>query len=61
MTFSENTNYNAIITNTKANDRKHPDATVRVPYTYMISVVNRMERFIQRMSTDELDQQSDRR
>jgi hypothetical protein len=61
MTHSGNSNYNAVITSTKANDRKHPDATVRVPYTYMISVVNRLERFIQRMSSDKVDDQSDRR
>ena len=61
FTFSSNTNYNNIINTTKANDRKHPDATVRVPYSYMISLQNRVERFIQRMSSDNLEDQPERR
>jgi hypothetical protein len=61
MTHSGNNNYNTIITSTKASDRKHPDATIRIPYTYMISVVNRLERFIQRMSIDKVEDQPSER
>jgi hypothetical protein len=57
MTQSGNNNYNTIITSTKQSERKHPDATIRVPYTYMISVENRVQRFIQRMQSDKVDDQ----
>ena len=57
MTQSGNSNYNTIITSTKLKDRKHPDATVRKPYTYMISVEDRLRRFIQRMASDKIQDQ----
>jgi hypothetical protein len=57
MTHSGNNNYNTIITSTKLNDRKHPESTVRIPYTYMISVENRLERFIRRMESDIIEEQ----
>jgi len=49
MTQAYNISYNTLIANTKQNLRKHPDATVRKPYTYMISVEDRLGRFLQRM------------
>ena len=49
MTQAYNINYNSLIANTKLNLRKHPDASVRVPYTYMIAVEDRLGRFLQRM------------
>ncbi len=49
MTQAYNINYNTLIASTKQNLRKHPDATVRVPYTYMIAVEDRLGRFLQRM------------
>ncbi|OFY63075.1 MAG: hypothetical protein A2V64_09550 [Bacteroidetes bacterium RBG_13_43_22] len=49
MTQAFNINYNSLIANTKQNLRKHPDASVRVPYTYMIAVEDRLGRFLQRM------------
>jgi hypothetical protein len=61
MTQSGNNNYNSIITGTKLNDRKHPDATVRMPYTYMIAVENRLSRFLQRMANDAPDDQTPNR
>ena len=57
MTQSGNNNYNTIITSTKTNDRKHPDATVRMPYTYMIAVENRLDRFLRRMASDQVEDQ----
>jgi hypothetical protein len=57
MTHSGNNNYNTIITSTKLNDRKHPESSVRIPYTYMISVENRLERFIRRMESDIIEEQ----
>ncbi len=54
MTQSGNNEYNSLISKIKVNDRKDPRATVRVPYTYMISVEDRLGRFIHRMeSTDD--------
>jgi hypothetical protein len=52
MTQSGNSNYNALINTIKLKDRKHPDSSVRVPYTYMIAVEDRLGRFLQRMSSD---------
>jgi hypothetical protein len=55
MTQSGNNNYNTVVTAIKLNDRKHPDATVRIPYTYMISVEDRLGRFLQRMTSDNIE------
>ena len=52
MTQSGNNNYNTLIANIKLNDRKHPDSTLRIPYTYMIAVEDRLERFLRRMASD---------
>jgi hypothetical protein len=50
MTQAGNNAYNALIANTKQNIRKHPDSSVRLPYTYMISVEDRLSKFIMRMT-----------
>ena len=52
MTQSSNNSYNTLIANIKQNDRKHTDSSSRTPYTYMISVENRVERFLSRMAGD---------
>jgi len=52
MTQAGNLNYNTFISQIKASARKHPDASVRVPYTYMIAVEDRLPRFLQRMQSD---------
>jgi hypothetical protein len=49
MTQAGNNAYNTLITNTKLSLRKHPDFSVRQPYTYMISVEDRLGKFLQRM------------
>jgi hypothetical protein len=54
MTEAGNNNYNILVANTKENDRKHPDSSVRQPYIYMISVEQRMEKFIRRMTSADL-------
>lgn len=51
MTLSGNSSYNSLITNIKLKDRKHPKATVRNPYTYMISLEDRFRDFLRRMDT----------
>jgi hypothetical protein len=52
MTQSANSSYNTLIANIKLNDRKHADSNIKTPYTYMISVENRVERFLSRMAGD---------
>lgn len=52
MTQSGNNAYNTLISNIKLNDRKHPDSSVRTPYTYMIAVEDRLGRFLRRMTSD---------
>ncbi|HLN22062.1 MAG TPA: hypothetical protein VK213_13295 [Bacteroidales bacterium] len=52
MTQSSNASYNTLISEMKANDRKHPDSSVRVPYSYMIAVEDRLSRFLRRMAVD---------
>lgn len=52
MTQSSNINYNTLISTLKEKERRHPDSSVRVPYTYMISVEDRLSRFLQRMTSE---------
>jgi hypothetical protein len=51
MTQAGNNDYNTIITSIKLNDRKDPQSSVRVPYTYMISVEDRLGKFLRRMES----------
>jgi hypothetical protein len=53
MTQSGNNNYNTLISEVKANSRKHPESSVRVPYSYMIAVEDRLGRFLRRITSDE--------
>jgi hypothetical protein len=61
MTQAGNNAYNTLIANTKLSLRKHPDSSVRKPYTYMISVEDRLGKFLQRMTgpTENNEQQPD--
>ncbi len=52
MTQAGNNDYNTLISNIKQANRKDPQSTVRTPYSYMIAVENRLERFLSRMTTD---------
>jgi len=52
MTQSGNSAYNTLVTTIKINDRKHPDATTRLPYTYMIAAEGRLASFLRRMTSD---------
>lgn len=60
MTQSANNNYNTLILSLKLKDRKHPDASIRVPYTYMIAVEDRLSRFLQRMASDNPEEEPNR-
>jgi hypothetical protein len=55
MAQAGNNIFNAIIANTKLSVRKHPDSTVKVPYTYMIAVEDRLAKFLRRMASDNLE------
>jgi hypothetical protein len=49
MAQSGDNNFNTFISNLKIKDRKHPDSSTRVPYTYMIAVEDRLSKFLRRM------------
>lgn len=57
MTQAGNNNYKSIITGIKLNDRKDPQSSIRVPYTYMISVEDRLGRFLRRMESSESEEE----
>ncbi|HLP72857.1 MAG TPA: hypothetical protein VK155_08150, partial [Bacteroidales bacterium] len=52
MTQSGNNSYNALISDMKANARKDPNSSVRVPYSYMIAAETQLRRFLRRMESD---------
>ena len=58
MTQAGNNGFNTIIANIKLNDRKHPDSSIRKPYTYMIAVEDRLGRFLRRMASDNIEEES---
>jgi hypothetical protein len=58
MTQSGNRNYNSLISGLKANERKHPESSVRVPYSYMIAAEDRLARFLRRMSINNADNET---
>jgi hypothetical protein len=51
MSLSGNNSYNTILREEKLNARKHPDNSVRTPFTYMIGVQERLDSFIRRMTS----------
>jgi hypothetical protein len=52
MVQAGNNNFNSLISGIKLNDRKDPQSSTRVPYTYMISVEDRLGRFLRRMESN---------
>ncbi|HOM41201.1 MAG TPA: hypothetical protein PK064_09845 [Bacteroidales bacterium] len=57
MTQSSNLEYNTLISTLKEKVRTHPESSTRVPYTYMIAVEDRLPRFLQRMTSDQAEEQ----
>jgi hypothetical protein len=55
MAQSGNSNFNNLISSIKLKDRRHPDSSVKVPYTYMIAVEDRLSRFLRRMREGSAD------
>ena len=58
MAQAGNNNFNLLISTEKLSKRKHPESTVRKPYSYMISVEDRLPRFIRRMEEVPVDPSS---
>lgn len=58
MAQAGNNAFNTILANTKLNERKHPQTSIRVPYTYMIAVEDRLGRFLRRMTEDSIEDNS---
>jgi len=50
MVQSADITFNTFIAKIKQRARKHPDSSLRVPYTFMISVEDRLTRFLRRMA-----------
>ncbi len=61
MAQAGNLEFNNLISSIKLKDREHPEASTRVPYTYMIAVEDRLGKFLRRMQEGggEEDQQQD--
>lgn len=49
MSLAANNAFNTIIREEKLNTRKHPDNSIRLPYTYMLGVQDRLNSFLRRM------------
>jgi len=53
MAQAGNKDFNSILVNLKLKDRKHPESSVRLPYTYMIASEDRLGRFLKRMTSED--------
>ncbi len=49
MSLAGSNAFNTIIREEKLNTRKHPDNSIRLPYTYMLGVQERLDTFLRRM------------
>ncbi|MFO7851000.1 MAG: hypothetical protein ACQERS_07715 [Bacteroidota bacterium] len=55
MALSGNNSFNLTLTEERTGERRHPDHSVRTPYTYMVGVQDRLDNFLRRMTRDEED------
>jgi hypothetical protein len=53
MAQAGNIDFNTLLSSIKIKDRRHPDSSLKVPYTYMVAVEDRLERFLRRMAGEE--------
>jgi hypothetical protein len=53
MAQAGNIEFNRLISSIKLKDRKNPDSSIKVPYTYMVAVEDRLTRFLRRMSGED--------
>ena len=56
MALSGNNSFNSILTEERTGDRRHPDHSIRNPYTYMVGVQDRLDNFLRRMRQEEQDE-----
>lgn len=56
MAQAGNIDFNKLLSSIKIKDRRHPDSSVKMPYTYMIAVEDRLDRFLRRMSGEEIEE-----
>jgi hypothetical protein len=59
MAQAGNNNFNTLLAGIKLKDRRHPDSNVKVPYTYMIAVEDRLGRFLRRMAGEDVAEPSE--
>jgi hypothetical protein len=55
MANAGNSDFNKLLSSLKLKDKKHPDSSDKIPYTYMIAPEDRLGRFLRRMSGEEED------
>jgi hypothetical protein len=53
MAQAGNIDFNTLLSTIKIKDRRHPDSSLKAPYTYMVAVEDRLERFLRRMAGEE--------
>jgi len=44
------------LTEERTGDRRHPDHSIRTPYTYMVGIQERLDNFLERMRGDRPDE-----
>ncbi|MDT8401521.1 MAG: hypothetical protein RQ743_07495 [Bacteroidales bacterium] len=55
MSLSGNPAFNTILTEEKTGDRRHPEHSVRTPYTYMVGIQERLDYFLRKMEGEKQD------
>lgn len=53
MAQAGNIDFNTLLSTIKIKDRRDPDSSVKMSYTYMVAVEDRLERFLRRMAGEE--------
>ena len=53
MAQSGNNSFNALLTSLKEKERKDPRSSVKVQYSFMIAVEDRLNRFLKRMAGED--------
>ena len=56
MALAGNRSFNLTLTDEKTGDRRHPNHSIRTPYTYMVGVQERLDDFLRRMRQKEQDE-----
>jgi len=56
MSLSGNSSFNTLLAEEKTGNRRHPDHSVRTPYTYMVGVQERLDDFLRKMEGEKQDE-----